>query len=131
MRSRIPSIIPHPTGGTGAQNARPVQFNHGGLLSGLVRSRQRRVDRGRGLAVVLAEQVRIYSQGDVRLAVPQALVDGNDVHWPSLGLRHDVRLSRGSMDRRRESHPRLCRRRRRFRRREGGLSSSMPAMAGG
>ena len=33
-----------------------------------------------GLAVVLPEQVRIDAQGDVRLAVAQALADGHDIN---------------------------------------------------
>ena len=39
-----------------------------------------RIDCRRGLAVVLPEQVRINAQGDVRLAVAQALADGHDIN---------------------------------------------------
>jgi hypothetical protein len=39
-----------------------------------------RIDGGSGLAVVLSEQVRVYSQGNVRLGVPQAFADGHDIH---------------------------------------------------
>jgi len=39
-----------------------------------------RIDCRCGLAIVLPEQVRMGAQGDVRLAVAQALADGHDIN---------------------------------------------------
>jgi hypothetical protein len=40
---------------------------------------ERRIDRGCGLAVVVAEQMRVDAQCNVWLGVSQALADGDDI----------------------------------------------------